>query len=40
MTLLNFKNWTQRFAVLADLNEASPKRADKRKETEAGIYCR
>jgi hypothetical protein len=34
MTLLNSKNWTERKAVLSDLNEANPNKADKGKETE------
>jgi hypothetical protein len=34
MTLLNYRNWKQRNAVFSNLNEASPKRADKGKETE------
>jgi hypothetical protein len=34
MTLLNSKNRTQINAVLFDLNEGSPNKADKGKETE------
>jgi hypothetical protein len=34
MTSVNSKNWTQGKAVLSDLDEASPRRADKGKETE------
>ena len=38
MTLLNNKNhWTQGSAVLSDLDEASPRRADKGKETEGHL---
>jgi hypothetical protein len=34
MTLLGSKNWAQRNAVLSDLSEANPNKADKGKETE------
>ncbi len=33
-TVLDSKNWTQGNAVLCDLYEASPRRAEKGKETE------
>jgi hypothetical protein len=34
MLLFNSKNWTQENAVLSDLDEASPRRANKEKERE------
>jgi hypothetical protein len=34
ITLLNSNNWTQENAVLSDLDEASPNKGDKEKETE------